>query len=279
MRISDSSAKKEGAGPIAELDGTLIVERQMPHLHLSESRFPAERAACRHVHDRPRLMAILGGTVCEKAVGAGHVGGEGSVAIKPAGIWHADNFGREGLHTLTLEFAPGLNQEGVDVFDCFGSYRWSEGGALFAHLHRLSSELRIWGSDSQVIVEGIAAELLDDLGNVRVERYSGPPRWLSTVEDYLRANFQRAICMRDIAAEVGVHHAHVHRTFRSWHGCAIGLFVRRLRVQRAACALRASDEAIANIALDCGFADQPHLTRVFRAWVGVPPGSFRAARD
>jgi AraC-like DNA-binding protein len=33
---------------------------------------------------------------------------------------------------------------------------------------------------------------------------------------------------------------------------------------------------LAQAAADAGFADQSHLTRVFRAMVGVTPGEFRA---
>lgn len=279
MQIRPGQAETTGAGQGTELHGTRIVERHLPHLHLTECRFPAERNARRHVHDRPRLMAVLGGSVCESAIGAGHIGGVGSVAIKPAGVWHADNFGRDGLHTFTLEFAPEFYAANVDVFDLVGPYRWFEGGRMFDRLACMAKELRTWGSDSEAIVEDAGAELLDYLGDVPVERATAPPPWLSTVEDYLHTNFHRTICVRDIAAEVGVHHAHLHRAFRSRYGCAVGVFVRRLRVQRAACALRASDEVIAKVALDCGFADQPHLTRVFRTWVGVTPAKFRAARD
>jgi AraC-like DNA-binding protein len=33
---------------------------------------------------------------------------------------------------------------------------------------------------------------------------------------------------------------------------------------------------LARVAAECGFHDQPHLTRAFRAHVGITPGRFGA---
>ena len=41
---------------------------------------------------------------------------------------------------------------------------------------------------------------------------------------------------------------------------------------------RGSPLALAQIAYECGFADQSHFTRVFTAAVGATPGAWRRAR-
>lgn len=48
----------------------------------------------------------------------------------------------------------------------------------------------------------------------------------------------------------------------------------RFRVEQAK-GLLLGDRSIAEIALDCGFADQSHLTRVFAKVIGLPPGVWR----
>jgi AraC family transcriptional regulator len=42
--------------------------------------------------------------------------------------------------------------------------------------------------------------------------------------------------------------------------------------------LLSSELPLSAIAVDCGFADQSHLTRVFTNMVGAPPGVWRRAR-
>ena len=48
-----------------------------------------------------------------------------------------------------------------------------------------------------------------------------------------------------------------------------------MRVERAKSLLADKSQTIAEIALDCGFAHQEHMTRVFAAQLGVTPAAFR----
>ena len=43
-------------------------------------------------------------------------------------------------------------------------------------------------------------------------------------------------------------------------------------------AMQAEGVPLATIAADCGFADQAHFSRSFRAAYGVPPSRFRRER-
>jgi AraC family transcriptional regulator len=51
--------------------------------------------------------------------------------------------------------------------------------------------------------------------------------------------------------------------------------LRRLRAERAAALLRTTTRPLIEVAADCGFAHQAHMTRVFRAMFGVTPGEYR----
>jgi AraC-like DNA-binding protein len=46
---------------------------------------------------------------------------------------------------------------------------------------------------------------------------------------------------------------------------------------RAVRSLLATNTSLAEAAVDAGFADQAHLTRVFRSIMGATPGQYRAA--
>jgi transcriptional regulator GlxA family with amidase domain len=51
-----------------------------------------------------------------------------------------------------------------------------------------------------------------------------------------------------------------------------------LRFSRAHAMARVAPPAWADIAAACGFADQAHLTREFRALAGATPAAWAAAR-
>jgi AraC family transcriptional regulator len=74
---------------------------------------------------------------------------------------------------------------------------------------------------------------------------------------------------------VGVHPVTLARGFRRAYGCSVGAYLRRLRVARAAQRLAETDDALAEIALEAGFADQSHFSNLFRRETGVSPSAFR----
>jgi AraC family transcriptional regulator len=68
------------------------------------------------------------------------------------------------------------------------------------------------------------------------------------------------------------------RAFRAFHGVPVGTYARRLRLDWVARRLAETDEPIASLAIEAGFADQPHLTRAFRAFSGLTPARYRRLR-
>ena len=52
-------------------------------------------------------------------------------------------------------------------------------------------------------------------------------------------------------------------------------FLRKLRLRIASRALMETDKSLADIALQCGFADQSHFSREFRRQFGRTPREYR----
>jgi AraC family transcriptional regulator len=91
----------------------------------------------------------------------------------------------------------------------------------------------------------------------------------------LRDGFLAPVRLETLARELDVHPSHLARSFRESHGCTVGEYVRQLRVARAAELLKSTSASILEIALATGFADQAHLSTVFRKWMGTSPGRYR----
>jgi len=126
---------------------------------------------------------------------------------------------------------------------------------------------------SSLAIEGLALEFA--AGVVRSGRERTAPPWLVTVVDYLHARATEEIEIEELARLAGVHPGHLTRVFRTRHGCSIGEYVRRLRIDRAAHELAESPRPIAAIAASLGFADQSHFSRVFARVTGLTPGRYR----
>lgn len=80
-----------------------------------------------------------------------------------------------------------------------------------------------------------------------------------------------------LCEELGWSRRHLAARFREHVGVTPKAMARLVRFERAVAALAAGDRPeLARVALDCGYADQAHFTREFRAFAGMPPGAYVA---
>lgn len=82
--------------------------------------------------------------------------------------------------------------------------------------------------------------------------------------------------LAELAALAGCSRFQLLRRFELRLGLPPHAWLRALRVERARC-LIARGASLAQVAADCGFADQSHLNRCFTRHTGVTPGQWRAA--
>lgn len=82
----------------------------------------------------------------------------------------------------------------------------------------------------------------------------------------------------ELARRCGLSRSHFTRAFRISIGTPPHRWLVRQRLRRAGEMLERTDERISAIALNCGFADQSHLTRIFGAVMGVSPAAWRRQR-
>ena len=92
---------------------------------------------------------------------------------------------------------------------------------------------------------------------------------------YIEANLEAKITIRHMADVLGVSNGHFSRSFKVSVGCPPTTYLCRRRVERAKTMMTSSGQQLSEIALACGFADQSHLSRVFRRVMGVSPGVWR----
>jgi AraC family transcriptional regulator len=128
-----------------------------------------------------------------------------------------------------------------------------------------------------------AAEILREMGETQVatrqEVRGGLSPWqIRKVTSHVDAHLDRTIRNEDLAALVRLNPSHFGRAFRNSFGEPPHEYVIRRRVERAQGLMLSTDASLSEIALDCGLADQSHLTRLFRRIAGESPRAWRRAR-
>jgi transcriptional regulator GlxA family with amidase domain len=63
--------------------------------------------------------------------------------------------------------------------------------------------------------------------------------------------------------------------FKKETGVTLSTWVARLRIDYAIYLMKNTDRSMADIAAECGFFDQSHFTKTFRALEGSPPLRYR----
>ncbi|MET7665197.1 AraC family transcriptional regulator [Streptomyces sp. NPDC005463] len=100
-------------------------------------------------------------------------------------------------------------------------------------------------------------------------------RQLSAVRDLMEERLADPLPIADLAAAASLSVSQFARQFKASTGESPHQFLLRLRLEQACRLLRTSTTAIGEVAVDCGFSHQEHLTRVMRAKLDTTPGAVR----
>jgi transcriptional regulator GlxA family with amidase domain len=95
---------------------------------------------------------------------------------------------------------------------------------------------------------------------------------------HLEANLSTPIRNKDLAAIARLSTFHFNVAFRNSVGESPHAHIIRRRVERAQGLMLSTARSLSEIAAECGFADQAHLTRLFRRIVGESPAAWRRVR-
>src|SRR5258708_7850065 len=99
------------------------------------------------------------------------------------------------------------------------------------------------------------------------------------VTDFMRAHLSQDLSLDVLAQQIGFSPYHFARLFRQTMGESPHQFVLRQRIERAQHLLKEADVPLAHIALACGFANQSHLSLVFKRHLGLTPRAYRQDRQ
>ncbi|MET7519997.1 AraC family transcriptional regulator [Streptomyces sp. NPDC005480] len=100
-------------------------------------------------------------------------------------------------------------------------------------------------------------------------------RQLSAVRDLMEERLADPLPIADLAAAASLSVSQFARQFKASTGESPHQFLLRLRLEQACRLLRTGTTAIGEVAVDCGFSHQEHLTRVMRAKLDTTPGAVR----
>lgn len=144
--------------------------------------------------------------------------------------------------------------------------------------------VQLWEPSARTYADHLSATLAAHLARFHL-RPPGPaetaqlsPRQLARVRELMSDRMAEPIPLADLAAAAELSVSQFSRRFKSTTGEPPHRYLIRLRLEHACRLLRATTTPIAEVAADCGFSHQEHLTRVMRSRLGTTPAALRRLR-
>ncbi len=148
----------------------------------------------------------------------------------------------------------------------------------FVQAHCLAVAGRAMEAETTMLMalRGLTRRFADRGGRNPSAGDSEAARRFRRYRDLIEADIAGTFELGSLAEVAGVTRFQVIRDFKRVAGMTPGQYLRDCRI-RAAAALMRTGKPLADIAFETGFADQSHLTRLFKSMRGVSPGAFREA--
>ena len=272
MHGSSGIQSEAGTALVAgEYFGTAAGARNAGAVTLTLTEYAPCTLVPSHAHAHPYFCYVSAGGFEELGEAGPYVARRGTLVFHPAGETHSDEFGEAGGRCFNIEVGGD-----VGLVRDPGVVR----GAGVRYAAELYREMRAWDAASALVAEGLTAALIARVDFDALHAEPAPRRARGDIGrsvERLRADPCNPPSLAQLAAESGLSALAFTRAFRRQFGCGVGAYVRAERVELAKRALAESNSTVSTIAAELGFADQAHLTRVFRDATGWTPAAFRRA--
>jgi AraC family transcriptional regulator len=156
--------------------------------------------------------------------------------------------------------------------------------ALARGLAELAREAVFPDDVFEMMAEGWTIQALAHIARIR-DKCSDRPRAsargglpgpsLRRLEDFVRTNLSKSICLEKLSEIAGLSNRHFLRAFQESVGASPYKYVLALRIEEAKQRLSRSADSITEIALATGFGHAQHFSTSFRKATGETPSSFR----
>jgi len=104
---------------------------------------------------------------------------------------------------------------------------------------------------------------------------SADVRWARQIDEYLRSCPDERVSLPDLAKLADLHPVTLSKKFPQYFGCTLGEYKRKLKIEKSLHLVKSSTMSLTKIALECGFYDQNHFIRTFKALTGFLPLAYR----
>jgi AraC-like DNA-binding protein len=233
-----------------------VGSHQKVMIETHETRHPADAQIAAHRHQHAYVALVLSGGYLESGPDGAWQCAAGELVVHPPYHLHANCMGNSGARVLNLEL-PLHIQTKLDR-SSYGVYAVPDPGRL----ERLSRRDPL---AALAEVEDVKQRKPRDISSL----------WLDALAEAFLQTPERRVA--SLARDSRYSAEHLSRAFRKRFGIAPVVLRREQRLRRALRLLGDSQLNLCDVAAECGYADQPHMSRELKQMTGLTPQRLRQA--
>lgn len=255
--------------------GEVVRSRHVAGLILTETRYAPGVQLPRHSHEDAYFCLVRRGSYTESYGNKSRACRPLTLAFHPPGEVHSEHFHGAEVWSFNTEVTQGWLAHLPSHLTDLGRAAEFHGGATAGLAMRLYREFQQMDDVSPLAIEGLTLEILAEVMRLSSARERPAPPWVRRIREIVHSQFASPWTLSQLAKVVDVHPVYAATAFRKHFRCSIGQYVRKRRVETACSRLAEDGASLAEIALETGFADQSHFSRVFKQHTGLTPAAYR----
>lgn len=224
-----------------------------------------------HYHENPIISFILHGDSIERINHSTNPRSAGDIRFYPAGALHQVKIKRFPSRNLNFELErdflarSGLSEESI----ARALEKSLDARLLFLRAYKEFS------ANDEFSDASIQILLLNLLCAGAITGGRRRPAWINTLYQLLNDRWNEQLSLQELSRIINVHPVTISKYFTRYFACTLGEYMRKLRIEKSIPLIKNSGLSLTDIASLCGFADQSHFTRNFKAFTGFLPKDFR----
>jgi len=226
-----------------------------------------------HAHENSSISLLLNGTHHEDLAGKSYLRLPGDLKFIPAGQFHRCNQYEQSIK-LNLDLSADLLKDLQLTADTI-TERLQYTHELKFTLLKLYQELDDTANHSLASAQILLHQLLKPQAKSEKHHLKQLPIWALKLKELLNDQWNSTFDLHDLALQIGVHPVTLSKYFPLYFSETLGTYLKGIKIEKAMVMIRSTALSLTEIAYTCGFSDQAHFTRTFKAYTGFLPKHYR----
>lgn len=141
--------------------------------------------------------------------------------------------------------------------------------------YNIFKETKLNDNSVELSIQTLIIRAISEMNHDSQKKLQQKPVWVSKLKEILYDDFSENLSLIYLSTILNIHPVHLSRDFSKYFNCNLGDYLRKFKIEKSYPLLFEKNNSLTEIAHQCGFSDQSHFCRTFKATNKMSPGTFR----